>query len=194
MTLRSITLRGNVWGNKRLLRRPSRRATMRCRALRRQMTHRSGRGGRGFKSCHSDQLSSQQDPSLGERNVSTSAFCGGARRAWWAGTELAKARRNAQASIKALADQHAANALPVIREIGRAGAASLHQITDALNARGVSRPEIYTTGASLVLVSSAISSLSFVASNSNWAISAVIASIWLLATSCKSPGCFSLSK
>ena len=36
-----------------------------------------------------------------------------------------------------LADQPAANVLPVIREIRRAGAASLHQITGALNARGI---------------------------------------------------------
>jgi hypothetical protein len=40
-------------------------------------------------------------------------------------------------SIKALADQHAANVLPVIREIRRAGASSLHQIAEALNARGI---------------------------------------------------------
>ena len=53
------------------------------------------------------------------------------------GPKLAKARRNAIASIKALADQHAANVLPVIREIRRAGASSLHQIADALNARGI---------------------------------------------------------
>ena len=53
------------------------------------------------------------------------------------GPELAKARKSAVASIKALADQHAANVLPVIREIRRTGAASLHQIADALNARGI---------------------------------------------------------
>jgi hypothetical protein len=39
------------------------------------------------------------------------------------------------ASIQALSEQHAANVLPVIREIRRAGATSLHQIADALNAR-----------------------------------------------------------
>jgi DNA invertase Pin-like site-specific DNA recombinase len=50
---------------------------------------------------------------------------------------LSKARKNAVASIKALADQHAANVLPVIRDIRRAGVTSLHQIADALNARGV---------------------------------------------------------
>jgi Recombinase len=52
-------------------------------------------------------------------------------------SRLSKARKSAVASIKALADQHAANVLPVIREIRRAGATSLHQIADALNARGI---------------------------------------------------------
>jgi len=56
------------------------------------------------------------------------------------GPKLAKARKSAVVSIKALADQHAANVLPVIREIRRAGATSLHQIADALNARGVTTP------------------------------------------------------
>jgi DNA invertase Pin-like site-specific DNA recombinase len=54
--------------------------------------------------------------------------------------KIAKARKEAIASIKALADQHAANVLPVIREIRRAGATSLHQIADALNARGIATP------------------------------------------------------
>jgi len=56
------------------------------------------------------------------------------------GPDLSKARKRAVASIKALADQHADNVLPVIREIRRAGAASLRQIADALNARGISTP------------------------------------------------------
>jgi hypothetical protein len=54
--------------------------------------------------------------------------------------KLSKARKSAVASIKALADQHAANVLSVIREIRRAGATSLHQIADALNARGITAP------------------------------------------------------
>jgi hypothetical protein len=54
--------------------------------------------------------------------------------------KLAKARRSAVASIKALADQHASNVLLVIREIRRAGATSPHQIADALNARGITTP------------------------------------------------------
>jgi DNA invertase Pin-like site-specific DNA recombinase len=54
--------------------------------------------------------------------------------------ELPKTRKSAVATIKALADQHAANVLPVIREIRRTGATSLHQIADALNARGITTP------------------------------------------------------
>src|SRR6516164_2006372 len=54
--------------------------------------------------------------------------------------ELRKARKSATATIKALADQHATNVLPIIREIRRAGATSLHQIAEALNARGVTTP------------------------------------------------------
>jgi DNA invertase Pin-like site-specific DNA recombinase len=46
----------------------------------------------------------------------------------------------AVASNKALADAYAANVLPVIREIRRAGARSLHQVADALNARGITTP------------------------------------------------------
>jgi DNA invertase Pin-like site-specific DNA recombinase len=56
------------------------------------------------------------------------------------GPELARARKSAVASIKALADRHAANVLPVIREIRRTGASSLHQIAHALNARGITTP------------------------------------------------------
>lgn len=55
------------------------------------------------------------------------------------GPKLPEARERAVASIKALADQHAANVLPVIREIRKAGAGSLHQIAEALNARGASQ-------------------------------------------------------
>jgi DNA invertase Pin-like site-specific DNA recombinase len=56
------------------------------------------------------------------------------------GPKLAKARKLAVVSIKALADHHAANVLPVIREIQRTGTRSLHQIAAALNARGISTP------------------------------------------------------
>ena len=40
-------------------------------------------------------------------------------------------------TIEATADQHAANVLPVIQAIPRAGATTLREIADALNARGV---------------------------------------------------------
>jgi hypothetical protein len=41
------------------------------------------------------------------------------------------------AVIEANADQHAANVLPIIQEIQRAGVKSLRAIADALNSRGV---------------------------------------------------------
>lgn len=53
------------------------------------------------------------------------------------GPNLPEAREIAQAKIKANADQHAANVLPVIREAQRAGATSLQAIADVLNARGI---------------------------------------------------------
>jgi DNA invertase Pin-like site-specific DNA recombinase len=56
------------------------------------------------------------------------------------GPKLSEARAAAAASVKALADRHAANVLPVVREIQGAGATSLHQIAAALNARGISTP------------------------------------------------------
>jgi DNA invertase Pin-like site-specific DNA recombinase len=56
------------------------------------------------------------------------------------GPKLAEAREVAAVSIKALADRHAANVLPVIRELQRTGATSLRQIADALNARGINTP------------------------------------------------------
>jgi DNA invertase Pin-like site-specific DNA recombinase len=55
------------------------------------------------------------------------------------GPKLAEARKAAVERTVANADHHAANVLPVIREIQRSGA-SLHQIADALNARGISTP------------------------------------------------------
>ncbi len=54
--------------------------------------------------------------------------------------KLSKARESAVASIKANADQHAANILPIIREAQKAGATSLRALADALNARGISTP------------------------------------------------------
>jgi DNA invertase Pin-like site-specific DNA recombinase len=71
------------------------------------------------------------------------------------GPKLHEAREQAVVSIKVLADQHAANVLPVIREIQRTGATSLHQIADALNARGITAPrggKWYAKSVSNVLV------------------------------------------
>ena len=52
------------------------------------------------------------------------------------GPKLAEARKAAVERNVANANQHAAKVLPVIREIKRSGA-SLHQIADTLNARGI---------------------------------------------------------
>lgn len=52
--------------------------------------------------------------------------------------KLAQARESALASIKAGADQHAANVLPIIKEAQKAGATSLRAVAEALNARGIS--------------------------------------------------------
>jgi hypothetical protein len=60
----------------------------------------------------------------------------------WVGlTKLAEARERGAATNKALADAYAANVLSVIREIRRAGETSLHQIANALNARGIATPK-----------------------------------------------------
>jgi DNA invertase Pin-like site-specific DNA recombinase len=53
------------------------------------------------------------------------------------GPRLAQARKAAAAAVEANADRHAANILPIIREVQRAGARSLRAIAEALNARGV---------------------------------------------------------
>ena len=54
--------------------------------------------------------------------------------------KLSEARESAVASIKAGADQHAANILPIIREAQKAGATTLRAVADALNARGIPTP------------------------------------------------------
>ena len=43
----------------------------------------------------------------------------------------------AQVAIKAKADKHAANALPLIKDAQRAGATTLRDIAEALNSRGI---------------------------------------------------------
>jgi DNA invertase Pin-like site-specific DNA recombinase len=68
--------------------------------------------------------------------------------------QLAKARDVAVSSIKAMANQHAANVLPVIKEIQCASATSLRDIADALDARGITTPRggsWYATSVSNVL-------------------------------------------
>ena len=53
------------------------------------------------------------------------------------GPKLKQARKAAVATIKAQADQHAANVLPIIRAIQRSGATTLREVAAALNARGI---------------------------------------------------------
>jgi DNA invertase Pin-like site-specific DNA recombinase len=60
-----------------------------------------------------------------------------ARGAKLGGPKLAQARKVALEAIGAAADNHAANVLPIIREIRKAGASTLRDIADAFNARGV---------------------------------------------------------
>jgi DNA invertase Pin-like site-specific DNA recombinase len=47
------------------------------------------------------------------------------------------ARKNAVDAVKAEADRYAANVLPIIREAQKAGARTLREIAEALNARGI---------------------------------------------------------
>jgi DNA invertase Pin-like site-specific DNA recombinase len=53
------------------------------------------------------------------------------------GPKLAEARKVALETISVAANNHAANVLPIIREIRKAGASTLRDIADALNARGI---------------------------------------------------------
>jgi hypothetical protein len=47
------------------------------------------------------------------------------------------ARKGAVDAVKAEADRFAANVLPIIREAQKAGARTLRELADALNARGI---------------------------------------------------------
>jgi DNA invertase Pin-like site-specific DNA recombinase len=60
-----------------------------------------------------------------------------ARGAKLGGPKLAEARARAVVSIVAGADRLAANVMPIIREMQRAGMNTLREIAEALNARGV---------------------------------------------------------
>jgi DNA invertase Pin-like site-specific DNA recombinase len=53
---------------------------------------------------------------------------------------LVAACEAAGAALKANADNHAANVLPIIAQIQKSGATTLRAIAEALNARGVSTP------------------------------------------------------
>jgi hypothetical protein len=50
---------------------------------------------------------------------------------------LQVARKGAVDAVKAEADRFAANVLPIIREAQKAGARTLRELADALNARGM---------------------------------------------------------
>ena len=50
---------------------------------------------------------------------------------------MALARKSAVDAVKSEADRYAANVLPIIREAQNAGARTLRQIAEALNARGI---------------------------------------------------------
>jgi DNA invertase Pin-like site-specific DNA recombinase len=56
------------------------------------------------------------------------------------GPKLAEAREQGVEALKAAADRHAANVIPLIQEVRKAGATTLRDIADALNARGVPTP------------------------------------------------------
>jgi DNA invertase Pin-like site-specific DNA recombinase len=51
--------------------------------------------------------------------------------------KLHVARKSAVEAVKAEADRYATNVLPIIREAQKAGASTLRQIAEALNARGI---------------------------------------------------------
>jgi DNA invertase Pin-like site-specific DNA recombinase len=50
---------------------------------------------------------------------------------------LQVARKSAVEAVKSEADRYAANVLPIIREVQKAGARTLREIAEALNARGI---------------------------------------------------------
>jgi DNA invertase Pin-like site-specific DNA recombinase len=53
---------------------------------------------------------------------------------------LREATSRSQIARKSIADQHAANVVPMVREIQRAGANTLREIAEALNVRGIPTP------------------------------------------------------
>jgi hypothetical protein len=53
---------------------------------------------------------------------------------------ISAAREAGATALKANADRHAANVLPIIAEIQKSGATTLRAIAEALNARGIPTP------------------------------------------------------
>ena len=53
------------------------------------------------------------------------------------GPNLTKARKAGKAVVMANADRHAANVIPIINAVRKAGASTLRDIANVLNARGV---------------------------------------------------------
>jgi hypothetical protein len=53
------------------------------------------------------------------------------------GPKIKEAQKIAVTRVAQIASHHARNVLPIIRDIQRAGAESLHDIAQALNARGI---------------------------------------------------------
>ena len=70
----------------------------------------------------------------------TKAALGSSQGAWGEARRTTSWRRPVEVALEGIgiaADNHAANALPVIREIRKAGRTTLREIADALNARGI---------------------------------------------------------
>jgi predicted TIM-barrel fold metal-dependent hydrolase len=55
----------------------------------------------------------------------------------WVNPKLHAARKSLVEAVKTEADRYAANVLPIIREAQKAGARTLREIAEALNARGI---------------------------------------------------------
>lgn len=53
------------------------------------------------------------------------------------GPRLDKARKASREAVMANADRHASNIIPIIKAVRKAGATTLREVAEALNARGV---------------------------------------------------------
>lgn len=53
------------------------------------------------------------------------------------GPQLDKARKASREAVMANADRHASNVIPIIKAVRKAGASTLREVAEALNARGV---------------------------------------------------------